>query len=118
MTLVNLMLLRAAMVTLGRYAPNLVRRLLQKMLIVGKEPAPFSFRRTLKWHEGAWHVTDVITASSWSDVVSAGIGGSQTSVYNAMSRTFQAGQMSEWLDLTGDIRNLAQGEVLRIERKL
>ena len=45
-----------------------------------------------------------------------GIGASQTSIYVVMSRTWQAGQLQPWLDLTEQMRALGPGDVLRIER--
>src|SRR4030095_14519113 len=49
MTTFNLMLLRMLMFTIGRFFPNLIRKLLQKMLITGKKSAPFQFVRTITW---------------------------------------------------------------------
>jgi len=116
MTTARLLLLRAVMLTLGRFLPNLIRRVLQAILITGKRRAPFTFRRSFSWEEGRWRVADELTARSWEEVLGAGIGGDQTSIYVAMSRTFQAGQMQPWLDLTQSARSLAPGEALKVER--
>jgi hypothetical protein len=35
-----------------------------------------------------------------------------------MSRTFQVGQLEPWLDLTAEVRKLAAGESLKVEREL
>lgn len=118
MTPLKLIILRAAMLTFGRFFPNLIRKLLQKMLIVGKNDAPFHFTRKLEWEKGRWHVTDELQAESWKDVAAAGIGGDQTSIYVVMSRTFQAGQLQPWLDLTAEVRQLGAGEPLKVERWL
>lgn len=117
MTTPNLLLLRIVMVTVGRFFPNLIRKLLQKMLITGKEPAPFHFIRQLRWVEGRWHISDELIADSWDSVTAAGIGGDQTSIYVVMSRTFQRGQLQPWLDLTADIRKLKPGQPLKLERE-
>jgi len=109
-------LLRLVMMTVGRFFPNLIRKLLQSMLITGKEPAPFEFTRTFRWENG-WIVIDEIRAESWGNVESAGIGCDQTSIYVVMSRTFQAGQLQPWLDLTEEVRKLAPGQPLILERK-
>jgi hypothetical protein len=114
----NLMLSRLLMLTLGRFFPNLVRRLLQRMLILGKRDAPFRFTRRFEWREGRWRVTDSLRARSWEQVLSAGIGCDQTSIYVAMSRTFQAGQLQPWLDLTPRTKGLPAGEALHLEREL
>ncbi|GAB4378661.1 MAG: hypothetical protein Kow00121_31050 [Elainellaceae cyanobacterium] len=118
MTPLNLMILRVVMLTVGRFFPNLIRSLLQKMLIVGKSDAPFQFRRQLQWQNGQWQVTDELKADSWENVISAGIGRDQTSIYVVMSRTFQVGQLQPWLDLTAQVKALSLGEVLRVDRNL
>ncbi|NER33125.1 MAG: hypothetical protein F6J93_03445 [Oscillatoria sp. SIO1A7] len=118
MTTPNLLLLRIVMVTVGRFFPNLIRKLLQKMLITGKEPAPFHFIRRLRWVEGRWHLSDELIAESWDNVTAVGIGGDQTSIYVVMSRTFQCGQLQPWLDLTAEIGKLKPGQALKVERIL
>lgn len=118
MTPLNLMILRVVMLTVGRFFPNLIRKILQKLLIVGKSDAPFQFTRQLCWQQDHWKVTDELRANDWNSVVSAGIGCDQTSIYVVMSRTFQIGQLQNWLDLTEQIRNLKVGEPLKVERHL
>jgi len=118
MTPLNLIILRVVMLTVGRFFPNLIRTLLQKMLIVGKANTPYQFSRHLRWQDGHWHLTDELRADSWQPVVAAGIGGDQTSIYVVMSRTYQAGQLQPWLDLTANVHQLADGQVLKVERSL
>jgi len=179
MTTLNLMILRVVMLSFGRFFPNLIRKLLQKLLITGKKSAPFRFSRQFCWQDGntvrltspptplhlsltlpyqgrekeqlcypegspvppfparegalgrlgqpdpnsveqhgQWYVTDELTADSWQNVVAAGIGGDQTSIYVVMSRTFQKGQLQPWLDLTDKVKHLAPGQALKVERKL
>ena len=116
MTTPRLVLLRLMMMTVGRFSPNLIRKLLQSMLITGKQPAPFEFTRTFRW-ERAWIVSDEIRGDSWDKVEAAGIGCDQTSIYVVMSRTFQSGQLQPWLDLTEEVRKLGPGQPLILERK-
>jgi hypothetical protein len=117
MTPVNLMILRVVMLTIGRFFPNLIRKLLQKMLITGKQTAPFRFHRQLCWQDDRWIVSDMLQADSWQSVQGVAIGGDQTSIYVVMSRTFQAGQLLPWLDLTAEVQ-AAIGQPLHLERKL
>lgn len=118
MTTFNLMVLRLIMLCGGRFQPDLVRKLLQKLLITGKSSAPFRFRRRLRWgDDGTLHVSDRVIAANWQNVEQAGIGGSQTSIYVVMSRTFQPGQMQPWLDLTPQVRALSPNAELEMERK-
>lgn len=116
MTTARFLVLRTVMVTLGRFFPNLIRRLLQAMLITGKRPAPFTFRRSFSWVDGHWRISDQLKTSSWANVVGAGSGSGQTSIYVVMSRTFQVGQMQPWLDLNDAVRSLSPGEALNMER--
>jgi hypothetical protein len=116
MSPIKLIILRVVMLTFGRFFPNLIRKLLQKILITGKQEAPFRFRRQFRWENNQWHITDELSASSWKEVVSAGIGGDQTSIYVVMSRTFQRGQLQSWFDLTEQIKTLNADQTLKIER--
>ncbi|MDD5351306.1 MAG: hypothetical protein PHQ12_13935, partial [Chthoniobacteraceae bacterium] len=119
MTPFNLLVLRMIMFCGGRFNPDLVRKLLQKLLITGKSDAPFTFRRTLRWEEdGKLKVSDAVTAARWESVRAAGLGASQTSIYVVMSRTYQPGQLQPWLDLTPKLKALAPGAALRLEREL
>ncbi|MGF1536288.1 MAG: hypothetical protein ACFB4J_07375 [Elainellaceae cyanobacterium] len=121
MTPPKLMVLRIVMLTVGRFFPNLVRRLLQKVLITGKTAAPFQFERQFQWREGKWHVRDAITPTQpegWSRVTAAGIAPAQTSIYVVMSRTYQPGQLQPWLNLAAHVRKLEPNEPLILDRSL
>ena len=114
----KLIALRLVMLIAGRFFPNLIRGLLQKMLITGKKSAPFAFHRVLKRENGGWKVIDELKAKDWANVVAAGIGCDQTSIYVVMSRTYQPGQLRQWLDLTDEVTKLRPGESLKVERTL
>lgn len=117
MTPLNLMILRVVMLSIGRFFPNLIRKLLQAMLITGKKPTPFRFVRQLQWHAGHWLVRDEVKTQDWSPLVSAGIGAAQTSIYVVMSRTYQESQLQPWLDLTDQAKSLKPGQSLVVERQ-
>ena len=112
----NLMILRVVMLSVGRFFPNLIRKLLQKVLITGKKSAPFLFQRRLQWQDGYWQVIDELSTPNWDKVISGGIGVDQTSIYVVMSRTFQTGQLQPWIDLTDEIKKLSSGRVLHFKR--
>lgn len=119
MTTFNLVVLRFLMFTVGRFFPDLIRKLLQKMLITGKKSAPFKFDRLLSWSDGKLHVKDEIKSKQgWSEVTGVGIGAAQTSIYVVMSRTYQRGQLQPWQDLTEAMHQLKDGELLKVERAL
>ncbi|MCL2933100.1 MAG: hypothetical protein MGG11_12830 [Trichodesmium sp. MAG_R03] len=117
MSSIKLIILRLVMLTFGRFFPNFIRKILQKILITGKQDAPFYFMRHFKYEDGSWHITDELFAKSWLNVISAGIGCDQTSIYVVMSRIFQISQLQPWHDLTTEIKQLSPGQPLRIERK-
>ena len=118
MTPLNLIILRLIMYGGGRFFPDLVRKLLQKLLITGKQKAPFSFVRRFHRLGEKWKVQDTISAASWKNIKAAGLGGHQTSIYVVMSRTFQAGQLAPWIDCTEAIRKLEDGQDFTLERIL
>ena len=118
MTTFNLVMLRALMFTVGRFFPNLIRKLLQKMLITGKKSAPFQFVRTLAWEGSALKVSDELHARAWAEVRAIGIGAAQTSIYVVMSRTYQAGQLQPWFDLTDRLVDAEKDGHLLLERVL
>ena len=112
----KLVIFRIGMLTVGRFFPDLIRKILQKILITGKKEAPFKFERTFEYDEGSWIVKDELQAKNWAHVESAGIDSSQTSIYVVMSRTFQKGQLKPWLDFTEDVHQLDNQETLSIKR--
>jgi hypothetical protein len=117
MTTFNLVALRGLMFTVGRFFPDLIRKILQKLLITGKKPAPFEFTRQISWQETQLEIVDELRAENWNDVAEVGIGPAQTSIYVVMSRTYQPGQLQPWSDLTKEARALADGAPLRLVRK-
>ena len=119
MSTFNLIVLRCLMFTVGRFFPDLIRKLLQKMLITGKKPAPFRFQRVLTWSGGKLQVVDELKArKGWGSARAVGIGAAQTSIYVVMSRTFQSGQLQPWLDLSEQMHQLKEDEPLKVERTL
>jgi hypothetical protein len=118
MTPMRLLLLRLVMLTVGRFFADLIRKLLQKMLITGKAEAPFEFRREFQWINGAWRLQDELRAASWESVRQVGIGCDQTSTYTVMSRTFQRSHLARWLDLTDQAKGKPSSEPLKVERVL
>jgi hypothetical protein len=112
------LLLRLVMRSVGRFFPRLVRRVLQRLLIVGKSAAPFRFERRLRWNDGAWEVEDRLEArSGWARVDSVALGCDQTSIYVATSRSFQSGQLQPWTLLEERLTGLAADEPLTLRRR-
>lgn len=117
MTAFKLIVLRVVMLTFGRFFPNLIRRILQAILITGKQKTGLYFQRSLRWENETIRVTDQLKVPSWKGIKQIGIGADQTSIYVVMSRTFQRNQLQPWLDLTSQIKNLSNDDILHIERR-
>ena len=114
----NLIILRLVMLSVGRFFPNLIRRILQKILITGKQATPFQFSRCLLWQDGQWQVEDRLIADDWSNVVAVDLGCDRTSIYVVMSRIFQVGQLQPPWDISDRLNELKSSEPLEFTRKL
>jgi hypothetical protein len=107
------------MLAAGRFTPDLVRRLLQRILVTGRRDAPFAFRRELIWHDGAWTITDTITPErGWRKVRTIGIGHSQLSTTTVMARVWQPAQLAPWIDLSERLIGLKGNTPLIVTRRL
>ncbi len=118
MTTPKLIILRLVMTTVGRFFPNLIRSILQKILIVGKQDSPFRFARRLTWDTETeqWCISDDLQGGDWRTVKAIELGVDATSIYVVMSRTFQRGQLQESWDLGDRIVDLAPKEPLHVEQ--
>ena len=116
MTTFSLLVLRLLMLAGGRLFPNLIRRILQKLLITGKDSALYDFKRRFVWLGDQLTVEDELSAKDWGNVGSLAIGCDQTSIYVVMSRTFQSGQMLDWTDLTERMKALKPDQKLHLSR--
>ena len=111
--------LRLLMMGVGRFFPDLVRRALQKILITGQSEAPFSFRRSFVRLPNGWSVRDEVHAErGWKDVAKAGISAHQISITTIMARVYQQDQLVPFIDLTSQVKNLADTQTLVFERRL
>ncbi|MGH6824126.1 hypothetical protein [Methyloceanibacter sp.] len=119
LTPLKTIMLRTVMLIAGRFCPDLMRRLLQRLLVTGRTNAPFRFRRELLWNGVAWSIKDTIWAErGWADVAKAGVDGFQTSITTVMARVFDLNQLQPWLDLTSRLQSLRYDEPLVIEQDM
>ena len=114
----NLIILRLVMLSLGRFFPNLIRRILQKVLITGKTDAPFQFDRSFTWRGDRWQIRDRLTAAAWDRVTAVDLGCDRTSIYVVMSRTFQPGQLQPAWDLSDQLAALGSNDAIELVREL
>lgn len=113
------MVLRGIMITLGRFFPDTVRRLLQRMLVTGRDDAPFRFSRELRWTGSGWIIRDeIIPEHGWRSVTAAGIGGFQSSMTTVTARVWTPAQLQPWIDLTPRLAGLRDDQPLVIERTI
>lgn len=86
-TPVKQIIFRMINITVGRFTPNLLRFLLQQILITGKNRTPYSFRRTIKFSENEISVEDELPAGCGLRGLASGPDG--TSIYIAASNVYQ-----------------------------
>lgn len=110
--------LRLMMLSVGRWFPDLVRRMLQAILVTGRKDAPFHASRRIAWEDGALVVTDRITPrTDWAEVRRAGIGGFQVSITTIMARVWEPAQLQPFDDVTAQVRALSGAAPLTIVRR-
>lgn len=116
MTPAKSVLLRVVMLTAGRFARTLVRRLLQKRLILGRAPAPFSFERRFERTPRGFRVTDTIRREPGAPPARRlHLGTGQTSAYIAVAQPWEEGWLLPWTDLTSGIPAFErEGQVVHV----
>jgi hypothetical protein len=108
---------RTGTLTLGRVAPDLVRRLLQRAVVTGKARAPFSFERTIDWGGPGVVVRDRIVAEPGAPALESLFAAPDaTSIYVATSRVWQDAGLRPWTDLSGSLPRLASDGSVLVER--
>lgn len=102
-------LFRLLNLTVGRWAPNLLRWTLQRLLITGKPEAPFRFRREVTLDEHRVEIRDRIerTGSSRLAITDLMVGSDATSIYVANSNVFQDSVLLPWWDYPDAARTLS-----------
>ena len=103
---VKLIIFRMLNMTLGRFAPNLLRSLLQKILITGKNRTEFWFERKITFADDKVVVEDKVDPKA--GFVSLSVGSDATSIYVAASNVYQDSVMLGWQEATKEVR---RGEV-------
>ena len=111
-------LFRIGLLTLGRFSSNLVRTLLQKMLITGKKSMPFWFKRTFVFEDSIKIIDEVKYVSKRADfeIEKLYVGVDHTSIYVVMSNTYQESVLKNWVDLSEFVSELNEKEYIKVER--
>lgn len=76
-----------------------IRKLLQKMLIVGKKTVPVDFERTFELSRDGLSVKDTLIAKKKINVKDIFLSTDKVSIYIAMSECFHAGALIPWIKL-------------------
>jgi len=95
---------RAINLTLGRFASDLLRRWLQKLLITGKPRTDYTFSRQFAFTDDNIEILDEIGlprggAGSSANLVSLHAASDATSIYVANSNVYQRSVLLPWQDL-------------------
>lgn len=93
-------LFRLFMLTVGRFNANLVRSVLQKILIVGKAPLQIEFRREFKLTDDQITVIDEIKVPQGTRFRRLSAGTDATSIYVANSNTYQESRLLPWTNFS------------------
>ena len=100
-TPLKMMVFRFLMLTAGRFNANLVRSMLQKILITQKAPLAIRFRRRIDVRDDYLEITDVVRKPPGVRFKRLSAGTDATSIYVANSNTFQESVLVPWTDFTG-----------------
>lgn len=104
---VKQILFRGVNLTVGRTHADLVRRTLQKVLIVGKPRTEIRFQREIVFEPTRIVIRDTLDLGNTSDRFKRLAAGSDaTSIYVANSNTFQESVLLPWVDLTEHVAKL------------
>jgi hypothetical protein len=117
-TPLKFVLFRIGLLTLGRLSSNLVRTLLQKMLITGKKRVPIWFKRTFEFEDSIKIIDEVKYLSKETDfkIEKLYAGVDHTSIYVVMSNTYQESVLKKWFDFSEFIGELNEKNYIKVER--
>jgi hypothetical protein len=96
---------------------KIVRKILQRMLIVGKKNIPISYRREFLFEDGL-SIIDTITLEGKEYFRDLAIGSDHTSIYTAVSNCYQESMLHSWIDLNPYVEDLKKNKRIIIQRKI
>lgn len=104
---VKQMAFRGMNISVGRLGPNVVRGILQKVLITGKPRTDVTFKRSFKFEDDRIVIQNTVDASTTDlEFKSMATGSDATSIYVANSNTFQESVLLPWNDLDHHVATL------------
>lgn len=113
------MAFRGMNISVGRLGPNVVRGILQRVLITGKPRTDVTFERRFKFEEARIGIANTVNATE-TDLMfdSMATGSDATSIYVANSNTFQESVLLPWNDLDEHIPTLNHARNVHFETDL
>lgn len=110
-------LFRLFLLTLGRFNANLVRSILQRILIVGKRPLRLRFRRVIEAREAGVLIEDTVKLPPGVRLRRLSAGTDATSIYVANSNVFQESVLLPWTHFSEEqVRELNRNRTIKITR--
>ncbi len=97
----KLIIFRMLNMTLGRFAPNLLRSLLQNILITGKNRSSFWFERKIIYAGDKVTIEDKVDPKAGFVMLS--VGSDATSIYVAASNVYQESVMLDWQNASQEV---------------
>lgn len=113
----KVILFRAINLTVGRFHPNLLRSLIQKMLITGKNRTSYPFTRTLEFNNNSLTIRDEFPEAVPFRRLSAG--SDATSIYVANSNVYQESVVRiPWAHAPEDVLHQIRNGAAKWERQV
>jgi len=109
--------LRLFMMTLGRWAANLVRRLLQRILITGKKQTAIRFRRRIHFDDAFVEIEDELALADGVEMADLAFASDATSISVANSNAYQASVLNPWMELRDRLDELNRERRLIVRRR-
>ncbi len=113
-------LFRIGLLVLGRFSSNLIRGVLQRMLITGKRKAPIAFKRTFVFGDKIKIIDEIKylfpLAKKELYIEKLFAGTDHTSIYVAASNSYQESALQPWVDYADLIGELEGHGTARYER--
>jgi len=98
----RLIIFRVLNISFGRFFPNLLRRILQKILITGKFRTNLKFKRVIRFSDDHISITDQFPPGRFARL---SVGSDATSIYVAASNVYQDSILNPWLHADENILN-------------
>jgi len=105
------------MLTVGRWAANTVRRVLQRLLITGKRRTAIRFRRRIRFENGFVELEDEVALPPGVEMDELAFASDATSIYVANSNAYQASVLRPWFDLRDRLEALNRERRLTVRRR-